>query len=455
MSEGSNPAIESSLSCRSDPRLLDRGNRILLINPPVYDIRLPWAKWQQPDSLLRLAAHYSGMGAHVRLIDAMYRESNQRLKRKRVALLDTDGERSPKWRFGRTVFSIASELRDLGKLGWKPDTIFVEGFATFWWEGAAEVVALAKERFPESRIVLIGAYPALAPEHARAHTVADEIVGSALGCLTQHEALLSIYPASPRFCYLSLRGRAPEKIVDEVAAKAQRRAVQHFAFIDELLGEGQVSDYAAVLEGIISRKLRVCLYALGNIRPSLLASHPELPSLMKRAGYNQICFADDRDVDSGKHAGDAVLDSYAHAIPLCHQAGFRPRSDDVVASISVGRTGDDLMERSQTLTMLAHVAGSVIVWPYQPAPDECPDLALEAQNGKLFPLRERNGASYRDYLGILGLAVVLSSKYRTKTFDFLGPGLIPQLFRGSLARRAWDPDPAVKGTLHLPVLASR
>ena len=95
--------------------------------------------------------------------------------------------------------------------------------------------------------------------------------------------------------------------------------------------------------------------------------------------------------------------------------------------------------------------GSLIFWPYQPLPDECPSTPLEAQNGKLFPFRTRNGYTYRDYLNVLGVATVFNAKYRSHTFDFLGESFVSQLFRESVVRRGWDPDPDVKGSIKLPL----
>jgi hypothetical protein len=133
-------------------------------------------------------------------------------------------------------------------------------------------------------------------------------------------------------------------------------------------------------------------------------------------------------------------------------AGFRKRTEALNAGICIGRLGEDLAERALLITLVAHHMGSVILWPYQPAPAECPGVPLERQNGKLFPLREQNRLTYRDYLNLIGLSAVLNAKYRDCTFDFLSDGLVPRLFRASLERQGWDPPPEVKGSLQLPVL---
>jgi len=82
-------------------------------------------------------------------------------------------------------------------------------------------------------------------------------------------------------------------------------------------------------------------------------------------------------------------------------------------------------------------------------------MELESQNGKLFPLRNLSGIRYSEYMDLLGLAVVLNAKYRERTFDFLGDGLVGRLFRDSVARRGWDPPQEVKGSVNLPMAAPR
>ena len=208
--------------------------------------------------------------------------------------------------------------------------------------------------------------------------------------------------------------------------------------------------YSKVLDLLASRSLKVSLYALGNVSPSDLVAHPDLAKLMRRAGYKQIVFADDRENPLSEAADEDLVEAYRQVASLLHQAGFPQRTDVLVGSICIGRQGEDLESRAALATRVAHHIGSIIPWAYQPALNECPEIPLEGQNGKLYPLREQNGLEYRDYLDLLGLAAILNAKYREHTFDFLGDQLIPTLLRQSIANRGWDPSPEVKGTLALP-----
>jgi len=395
--------------------------------------------------------------ADVVLIDAMHHPRDERLRRERVAVLKIDNQPSNKWRFGVSKREIENRLQALRSMGWSPDRIFVECFATFWWEGAREAIEVARLVYPHSRVTLVGTYPALATDHAKANAGADDVGFEPPVADCQSPLAYDLYPNQSGHAYITLdRGRrAAEDILDEIERRARRRAVQHFAFAEHGAAAVHLVLYRRILEGIIERGLKIGLYALGDISPSAIVAQPDLPSLMKRAGYKQTCFSDDRELVGDQSGTERRIHECRIAALLCHEAGFRARTDDLVGSVCIGKPGESLSERAKAATMTAHYLGSVILWPYQPEPRECTDIPLEAQNGKLFPFRHLNGATYRDYLGLLGLGTVLTAKYRTRTFDFLGEGFVPGLFRASLAREAWDPDPAVKGSLQLPVLARR
>ena len=433
--------------------LSDTIERALLINPPVYDTRLPWAKWQQPTLLLRLGTYLRQVGTEVKLLDALSKPSTTRLHRERVALLDLDGLKVPKWRYGLAKSALIHELQALAQDGWHPDKVFVECFTTFWWEGAAEAVQIAKEIFPKSRVVLIGSYPILVPDHAREHSGADEITTESWPALFHLPSDLSLYANPPDFMYLSFGqgSRTADEVADEIA-QAFRRNVRHFAFVEHSVARRFTDLYRSVLEKVIAQRLRIKFYALGNIAPSDLVMAPDLPELMKQAGYEQINFSDDRDASDDPATTGQLIDDYREAASLCHGAGFAKRSDALCAGVCIGRPGEDIAARVRLATFITHHIGSVIFWPYQPSSQECSGMPLEDRNGKLFPLRAENGLTYRDYLNLLGLATVLNAKYREYTFDFMGDGLIPNLLRDSIARRGWEPNPEVKGSLKLPLV---
>jgi hypothetical protein len=420
--------------------------RVLLCNPPVYDTRLPWARFQQPVTLLQLSTLLKRFGCDVRLLDALFTEQGATLRRRRMRVLERDGIPLNWWRFGQLPSGLAAQLLAFKREGWQPDEVYVEGFTTFWWEGVAETVTLVRKHFPEARVMLCGAYPTLATDHAAQHSGADMLAVGQIAGLAGLPLDLTLYTARPPFAYLSIgtaqrpAGDLVEEFLALVTPSRKQERVWQVAFADHDVARRYPELFRAVLEQCIERRCRVSFYALGNLSPRDLVEDPTLPALLLRAGFKQLVFADDRHLSVSPEARESLLDDYRQAISALVAAGYPPRTDALVGSVCLGRPGEDPGEVVAFMTRLAHVAGALMVVPYQPAPSECgQELALELQNGKLFPFAHDNGLQFRAYQDILGLAAVLNSKYRSHTFDFSGDGLISRLVRQSLVTESWRP----------------
>lgn len=423
--------------------------RVLLFNPPVYDTRFPWSRWQQPVTLLQLATLLRSFHCDIRLIDALYTQSNQRLTRRRVEVFKRGEVSINYWRFGRLPSELKVQLDDLKREGWEPDEVYMEGFTTFWWKGVVEAITLVRKKFPQARIILCGAYPSLAPEHAKINSGADILINGSIQGLAGLPLDLSLYPTRPTFTYLSIGTdrRTETNLVEEFLSKSnsanQQERVRQFALADHDVVHRFPAQFRALLEAVIDKKIRVSFYALGNINPSDLINDPELADLLFRAGFKQLVFSDDRHLPFTEEARENLLEEYHYAIERCIAAGYRARTEALVGSVSIGRPGEKLTDVTAFVTKVAHAAGSLIVVPYQPSPAECAsDIPLEYQNGKLFPFAEYNGVSYSSYQDILGLAAILNAKYRSCTFDFLGDSLISRLVRSSLVDESWNPHKA-------------
>lgn len=438
-------AVKASPVIKQDHTPDPNSRRVLLFNPPVYDMRFPWSRWQQPVTLLQLGTLLHGRQCDVRLVDALYVKPDVTLPRSRIDVFTRDESSINYWRYGVPKPKLDLQLRALAEAHWQPDEVYIEGFTTYWWEGAVEAVKSVRKWFPHAQVILYGAYPKFAVQHAADNSGADIVVRGQIQGLAGLSLDLSLYPLRPSFTYLAIgtEARSSSDIIDELVAKATPKNVQErisqFAFVDHDIVAKFPEQFRATLEAVIDRKLKVSFYALGNIHPRDLAEDPELASLLFRAGFKEITFADDRDLPLTNEARNQQLAYYELAIKHCIASGYKPRSKALSASICLGRQNENLEEEGAFMAALAHVAGSLIVVPYQPFPDECPEFSLERQNGKLFPLADRNGASYRIYQDFLGLAALLNTKYRDHTFDFLGDGLISDLVRSSLVSESWDP----------------
>jgi hypothetical protein len=407
-------------------------------------------------TLLQLSTLLRRCGCEVRLLDALATEPNAPLRRRRMRILTRDGLELNWWRFGSLPSVLVAQLLAFKREGWQPDEVYIDGATTFWWEGVQETVKMVRSRFPHARIILGGAYPTLAPDHALQQSGADIVAVGDIPRLAGLPLDLTHYPIPPIFTYLSIGTvlRSADDLIKEFLSNATPKGsperVWQFAFADHDVVKRYPEQFRAVLQASLDHKCKVSFFALGNVHPRDLVEDPELASLLKRAGFKQLVFADDRHLPYGAEDREQLLDDYSRAIDLCSAAGYPKRTESLVASVSLGRPGEDPEEVVSFMTKLVHVAGSLMVIPYQPDPAECPaSLSLEMQNGRLFPFAEENHLSFRGYQDILGLAAMFNAKYRNHTFDFLGDGLISRLVRESLVTESWDPRHAPG--LHRPV----
>src|SRR5438270_4405595 len=88
----------------------DSPRRVLLFNPPVYDTRFPWSRWQQPVTLLQLATLLRFFHCDIRLIDALYTRSDETLTRRRVDVFKRGEVSINYWRFGRLPSELTVQL---------------------------------------------------------------------------------------------------------------------------------------------------------------------------------------------------------------------------------------------------------------------------------------------------------------------------------------------------------
>ena len=334
--------------------------RVLLVNPPVYDIRFPWSNRQQPVSLLQLATLLHRYQCDIRLLDAVTPPAGTRLQRHRVRKLPRGNTAINYWRYGTPTAELRDQLFAWKKQGWQPDDVYVESFTTIWWEGIHEVIEVIREAFSQCRIIVYGTYPAIAPEEAQRACQADVFVAGSIADIVGLPLDLSLYASRPRFTHLAIGSsvRPAQDLIDEFLAKAKsaRRNewIRHFAFVDHDVLHRFPDHIKSVLQTVVDQKLHVSFYALGNIYPRDIIDDPEIAPLLFRAGFKQIVFADDREISLTEDARASYLEVLAHAVEQCIAAGFRWRTESLSASFCLGRPGEDLADAATFMTRIAH-----------------------------------------------------------------------------------------------------
>jgi hypothetical protein len=459
--------------------------RFLLCNPPVYDSKLHWPGWHEPKVLLGASTYLRERGIDVRFLDALAGRANGSLPRQLARRFVLDGMVVRQWRYGIRSAAVRRALIRLREESWCPERALIECHSIISWRGAQEISALIASVFPCVPIHVIGDIGRHASYVPGCGLSNVETSGSLAFIESSVPAPVAHAPtdwnlwrddcsvlgtperdhrSQAAIGYLQ-SAHAPE-MIGEGLRRATAAGIRLFApaHIGERVGADALR---ATAEATIRTRGSAALISIGNISaPDLLTgvkSDPELPALLRRAGFRQLFIADDRESPVRGRAAcasaDALVEVYRELMPSLARAGFVKRSDAINAGMSLGRAYEDLAARAALATRLTQVVGALVVWPYEPTPEECVahggPRQPELQNGKLYPLRHTSEATHRDMLNICGLAVILNSKYREFTFDFGGRGMIARLFRDSIARRAWEAPDDVKGTLRLPALPQK
>jgi len=445
----------------------DTQRRVLLLNPPVYDVRYEWARWHQPTGLLQVGRLLQIKGYDVRLIDCAQPARDGKLPRSKLGSVQIEGHNFIRWHFGLSWPQISARVQELREEGWIPDAVYVTCFTTFWWESVRDLISRVKrEWFPQAQVLLGGVYATLEPEHAAEHTEADLIVVGSVKEARSLPPALDLYTVPPKFTGLYLynsqavldveregvpgEARKPEDIVTEVADKV-KLGVQHFAFFDEVIGSDAKAHFAGVLDLLAEQKLKIGLIALGNLTPGIV-DH-DLAQKMRAAGYRQVFLRCEARMHEAGVDYLSDLETYRTCVrALVESGGFRHRTDEITAMMLVGVPHENLEVVTERLIRLAHIVGSVNLVPYQFTPGTryaClhepllagrdGEIRPEKLNCKFYPLARLAGARYADYAELTRLATLLNSKYRSRTFDFLGDGFIARMVQRSIRDEGWKP----------------
>ncbi len=174
------------------------GQTILGVNPPVLDFA--WFDlWAKPAGLLNILGFLRERGNRVHLLDCLYEARTKPRSHGRWHVRREEIPRPAVYAdIPRRFYSVG-----LGREGLRarladrppPDLILVTSIMTYWYLGVFDTIALLKERFPQTPVVLGGLYAALCPEHA-ATAGADYVATQA-----------PLFPARPAVTPLDLYDR--------------------------------------------------------------------------------------------------------------------------------------------------------------------------------------------------------------------------------------------------------
>lgn len=390
---------------------------ICLINPWIHDFAA-YDFWSKPIGLLYLASILRKNGHRVCFIDCLNpfhpaMEEEYHIKHptrrpggngkypkesiEKPAMLGSFPRRYNRYGIRPPIFRKELMTAD------KPDMIFVTSMMTYWYPGVFEAIAISRQSWPDSTIVLGGNYATLCTDHARHFSGAD-IVMPGEGETQLHRLCdmsyfmpdpgdLDSYPY-PAFDLLStidqvpimtsrgcpftctycashilndgFRVRDPARVVDEIAFWHDTHGVSDFAIYDDAFLVDSSNRAIPMLKEIIRRDLRVNFHCPNGLH--LREITEEISRLMFQAGFRTIRFGFEtssvrRQMETG---GKITNDETGTAVRHLKNAGYRSR--DIGIYILCGLPEQSAAEVHNSIVFIKSLGARPVIAEYSPIP---------------------------------------------------------------------------------------
>ncbi len=390
--------------------------------------------------LLYLAAMLRREGYAVRLVDCM--------DRAHPALLKWQGLAQPqqqRWSTGKFVRTPIAKpvcychvpriyaryglplalFKQLCVEGEKPDAILVTSGMTYWYPGVQEAIAVLRELFPQTPIMLGGIYATLCTKHARQHSGADVVFageaehvicdlveGAARGNrVGERQAsenftldelpfpVFDLYPNLPYAPIMTSRGcplkctfcasrivsgqyrwRSIENVMAELDWLHEALGVREFAFYDDALLTNRDRHFLPLCERIIAKNLQSTFHTPNGLQVKFI--NAETARLMYRAGFKTVRLAyesgsEERQRDMSKKVSN---ESFAAGVAHLQAAGLGPNELD--AYVLMGLPGQALDEVILSMAYVHSLKVGIRLAAFSPIPGTV-DFARAVERGEI------------------------------------------------------------------------
>jgi hypothetical protein len=433
--------MTAALTAKSLLGRLSAKDRILLVNPPVEETRYSWIRWNQPLDLLKIASLLRvELGCGVDFFDFMKPETSgsvraQRLRGARQYRV-VRAERYPMWHFGQPYNALRDWVFDRRGAGnWKePTEVWITSLCSYWFESVAQACRSARQALPNARIVLLGQYPMLMPEHAVKQSGADVVVSDGLP-LGKYPAAIDLY-GRERPLFLGLQ-ETSSCLTDEMETGVKSGIVNFCFFQDRLCADGgQILEKAADVAEKLSKRIR--FHVICGLQPRDVTTR--VASTLARPLFEEIHFEEETAPEG------LDLEAYRSARAYLIEAGCKIPGRALSGFVWIGRPGDNLKVLLSRAFAAVELMGSIILKPFTPTPngaEHCryaeylKSIPHQDWSPHFFPFANLNGIDRSDYHDMYRVAAFLNEKVRGRAFDFLDGTLGARLLRESLRREVW------------------
>ncbi|MDR1696552.1 MAG: B12-binding domain-containing radical SAM protein [Endomicrobium sp.] len=408
-------------------------NRILLINPPVYDFAA-FDLWSAPLGLLYLASILKHQNCEADILDYMdrygsayslsYRGEGEAESRARALSLYGCGHyikqkaETPEVlkhiprnysRYGLPKELAVNYLRGLCP----PDLIIVTSVMTYWYPGVFEAIQTVKEIFPDTPVVLGGAYATLCHEHAQKSGADYVLQGGfenlkaifkaknariAIPC-TFSDYPIPYYPPNQNRGYAVLRisagcpfkcsycaqdilsggkfvSKPAENVFKEIKDFADR-GIKNIVFYDDALLYDRERLIKPLLRKIIESNLKINIHTPNGLHLRYLDL--ETARLMKKANFVMPRFSlESADARIQKETGAKITnEGFENAAAMLKEAGYK--KGEYLIYLLIGMPGQALEDAEMSIKYVHKFGAKVSLSEYSVIPGT-KDFERQLQN---------------------------------------------------------------------------
>lgn len=382
----------------------------LLINPYIYDFAA-YNFWSSPLGLLYVGSILRENGFETKLIDCMEVQEKKRkedgrapfIKEKVTQPAPPKGIKKHFKRYGISPQELKKRLSESDE----PDLILVTSIMTYWYPGTQEVVRIAREIFPGSKIIVGGIYPTLC-DNLAVDTLkdADLIVKSneiekfysfientfsislskkplmddldvlPFPCYDLYDSIVFVplltsfgcafkctYCATP-YMHPTIIRRSPASVIDEIDFWQHRGVKKYVIYDDSFLYKKEI--YAKpLLKSIRELPFKIDIYNPNAINAAFIDE--ELAILLANTGFQEVRIGLEsiNPIAQKKMGGKVNLKSFERALFLLKEAGF---NDNVYVYILAGLPFQKWEEVRETIDYVVALGAKPYIAEYTPIP---------------------------------------------------------------------------------------
>lgn len=425
---------------------LNTNDKVLLINPPVQEIRYAWSKWNQPTDLLLLSNKLKNeIHCEVELLDFMLPGESGRVPFK---LLNRerkigDNEFSMSYRtkyYGVPINEVSSNLSKV-VTEWKPTHIVLTSLTSYWYDSLLILLPILRTLLPEVQITLMGSYAVIETEHATRLNF-DYIINDSFSFEDEIPDFNIYFQPITRMLnqgntikfggLIYTKNSIPENLIKQIVI-LQENNIRDYVIYDQNIFKDDCTLLVGLFDEMDKENIKGNFYGLCGIE--LDSTKEGIFLEMLNNGFKSFF------IEHNKAGNELNLDNYLRMYnELVVNSPKKISSGNLAGFVMVGTPEDKLENMFKQSLNILEICGSIIPKPYTPSPgseeyNEISKRDLLFLSPHMFPMAERSGITRKEYVDFYKHTTFLNEKRAGNAFNFFDQKYTSIALRNSLKKK--------------------